>query len=609
MKKVYFTLLAVLVCLGFFGAALGSVYNDALTSDEVSHIPAGYYYLTEGRFFINPEHPPLTKDLAALPLLFLKPTKPEITGGIHEPAREEPAYPYGKDIEFLKNSEINNGQWEWGRIFLFHPDNDPDKMALWARISVIFFNALFLFLLFLTLKRVWNRKSALIAIILMAVSPFMLAHASLVTLDFMPSLFMVIGFSWFAMYMKNWMADKKRSWAMVLAIIFFSMAMLSKFSFALVLPTAFIAGAIYLMAFKGFWKNLFKFILRFIVIAFFIGIIITLFYAPHVMNMPADEMLQQISNNYPEEAPQIAKTFLDTLAGTDNAGLKGVSEYLVGVVMVGTRIAGAWQTIYFLGGVYGSEGAGLLYFPLLFLTKMPTSFILGLLLLAGMIVRSWFQVKMSLKERLKNWFANPLSLFLIVLIFIYGIITLLSSFQIGLRHIMPIIMAAILLAARGTDKFWNFKLVKNFQAKYIFYILGAGLLVSVIWSFPNYLEYYNIFGGGTTNGYKIATDSNYDWGGQDVKRLAEWMDENGVEEIYTDIFSNVPLKYYLGAGQKNFNIEENKRPPSGAIVAVSYNEYQNNVFDDAVSANKKYSIWQDDLKEVVGKTILIFEVP
>jgi hypothetical protein len=51
---------------------LGSVQEDALTSDEPAHITAGYASLRFRDARLNPEHPPLLKMLAAAPLLALQ---------------------------------------------------------------------------------------------------------------------------------------------------------------------------------------------------------------------------------------------------------------------------------------------------------------------------------------------------------------------------------------------------------------------------------------------------------------------------------------------------------------------------------------------------------
>ena len=65
--------LLVLGLLAFiFAICVLSIRDDSLTMDELAHLPAGYSYLTQKDMRLNPEHPPLIKDLAAFPLLFQK---------------------------------------------------------------------------------------------------------------------------------------------------------------------------------------------------------------------------------------------------------------------------------------------------------------------------------------------------------------------------------------------------------------------------------------------------------------------------------------------------------------------------------------------------------
>ena len=45
--------------------------QESATFDEKAHIPSAYSYVRYGDMRLNPEHPPLLKDLAGLPLLFL----------------------------------------------------------------------------------------------------------------------------------------------------------------------------------------------------------------------------------------------------------------------------------------------------------------------------------------------------------------------------------------------------------------------------------------------------------------------------------------------------------------------------------------------------------
>src|SRR4051812_11720106 len=44
--------------------------STSATFDENSHLPAGYTYLRWHDYRLNPEHPPLVKKLAAIPLLW-----------------------------------------------------------------------------------------------------------------------------------------------------------------------------------------------------------------------------------------------------------------------------------------------------------------------------------------------------------------------------------------------------------------------------------------------------------------------------------------------------------------------------------------------------------
>ena len=59
--------LAAFVCL-----SVGDIITSSPTSDETSHLVAGYSYLIAHDYRLNPEHPPLLKKLAALPLLGMR---------------------------------------------------------------------------------------------------------------------------------------------------------------------------------------------------------------------------------------------------------------------------------------------------------------------------------------------------------------------------------------------------------------------------------------------------------------------------------------------------------------------------------------------------------
>jgi len=107
-------MLATMVVLTF-----GAMIGDSLTMDEKAHLPAGYSYVTQKDMRLNPEHPPLVKDMAGIPLLFIK--------NIHFPY-DSPAW----------TSQVNS-QWDFGEALLFNSNNPADEMIFWGRLPMIIF--------------------------------------------------------------------------------------------------------------------------------------------------------------------------------------------------------------------------------------------------------------------------------------------------------------------------------------------------------------------------------------------------------------------------------------------------------------------------------------
>ncbi|MDP1833364.1 MAG: hypothetical protein Q8L11_00330 [Candidatus Moranbacteria bacterium] len=631
---------AIIFCVSFFFLALFSVegFNwknlkytgTAITSDEFAHITAGYYYLKTGRYFFNSEHPPLVKDISALPLLLIDPYMPKINTSNTSLV----GYTYDKDIypfedeTFSRELERTNDEWDFGHIFLFNQKNDPDIIALYSRIGVIFFNSIFLFVLFWLIGKLWSPRASLLSIFFIVFSQFSIAHGSLVTMDFMSSILQLIALSSFAIYLKRYVENKNILNWYLLSALFSSLALLAKFSSLVILPAMFIGGLIYIIVLKKSLKEFGKYLVRFSSFTLATLLLVSFVYYFHTRNMTNNEMVSQIVYNYTDQltnkssADITGAVYLSAMV-ISNPITKGFAEYLSGILMVSDRMNMASQRIYFLGNVYEAEGAGVSYFPILYLTKLPLQF----LFLGGVVMLFVLYYFIFNKKKLSTKFINftntPLSLLLLLFIYLYSIITLSSNFQIGLRHIMPIILAISLLVAKGIDFFWNESIFfKFFKIKYIFSLVAVFLVISVISTFPNYLPYYNYFGGGIDNGYKIATDSNYDWG-QDIKELGKWVQDNKIEKIYTNVFSAVPLKYYFGDTMyENYDIAWWGLPKQGSYIAVSATNYQNNIFyrekypvvsgiatKDELLYEKRYSILKDNLVARIGKTIFIFRVP
>src|SRR3989344_4140327 len=121
MTKKYAYTAAGLILLAALALAFFSLRGDSITTDESPHIVSGYSYLTQKDMRLNPEHPPLIKDLAALPLLFQNLNAP---------------------VESASWTEDVNGQWEFGRLFFFESGNNPDSIMRASRTMMLLLLAL-----------------------------------------------------------------------------------------------------------------------------------------------------------------------------------------------------------------------------------------------------------------------------------------------------------------------------------------------------------------------------------------------------------------------------------------------------------------------------------
>ena len=136
--------------------------NSSPTYDEVAHLPAGYSYLHWDDYRLNPEHPPLVKKLAALPLLWRTswPAKVDLQNG-EVPTRPETDGESSLRRAWAMSFEDSNAYYDFGRNFLYgtrpgalpHPEtnaspvtmppdpesfyNQADNLVFWGRMPIL----------------------------------------------------------------------------------------------------------------------------------------------------------------------------------------------------------------------------------------------------------------------------------------------------------------------------------------------------------------------------------------------------------------------------------------------------------------------------------------
>ncbi|HLC84575.1 MAG TPA: glycosyltransferase family 39 protein [Candidatus Nanoarchaeia archaeon] len=195
-------LLVALVLATFVGISVYTISVKSITNDELAHIPAGYSYLKTFDFRMNSEHPPLIKELAAIPLLFVNAYLP------------------------LEHESWNDTlEWEFGAQTLYFQNSNSDQIIFWARVPMILLGVLLGIYIFLFGRALYGPIAGIAALALYSFCPNVLAHTSLVTTDVGLALFSTMTLYHYWKYLDG--AQRKD---LMLAAVGFGLAMAAKFS-------------------------------------------------------------------------------------------------------------------------------------------------------------------------------------------------------------------------------------------------------------------------------------------------------------------------------------------------------------------------------------------
>ena len=568
-----------LICLASFSMMLSASRTDSAIMDELAHIPAGYGYVSQLDYRLNPEHPPFVKALALLPVLFLNPAFPTTSTA------------WTTDL---------NGQWDMGTKFLYESGNDANAIIQTARIFPILITLLTIILVYFFAKKLMGDWWALLPATLFALSPTILAQGHYVTTDVGAAFGILLATYAFLEFIES--PSTKKLW---FAGIAFGIAQITKFSAPLLLLLFFFVLFVlwmqtliiewrtaerahrfnkYLMIGWRYLRSLILIVaIGYVFIVYPIYFLFTAHYPIAKQAADTQALLASFASG-PTSAGQLCHG-MRCLADGDiwaakNPILRPFAEYLLGLLMVLQRADGG-NTIYFLGQIVVS--GGWTYFPILYLIKepIPTLIIvmIGLILALGMALKTakkaHFKVLVPILDYIR---LNVPEFTMASFIAIYWGYSMRSPLNIGIRHIIPTLPFIYILAA-GVWKKWIVaqKVADKTYTTYMTYwsnifgsFIRAGLkyillIILVVWlgfettfAAPYFLSYFNEFAGGTMNGYHYVTDSNYDWG-QDLLRLQAWVDQQnkhctlietdapcGIDKIAVDYFGGGNPRYYLG---------------------------------------------------------------
>jgi len=575
--------IAALLLLGImFITAVSSMKEDSLTFDELAHIPAGYSYLTKQDYRLNPEHPPLIKDIQAIPLLFLDLNFPD------------------NDQTWLQEESAPAWwvQFDFGKEFLYGSGNNPREIIFWSRFAAIIMLIFLGWLLFWWTKRITNNNVALGVLTLFAFSPTFLAHGRLANTDVGAVFGALLAIIFWLKFLQT------PTWKNVLLSgIAFGIAMLLKFSLVLLIPFFAILTFLYVFLFS---KPLLSYLSKSLIVGFAgFMLIIWPVYQFHVWNYPAEQQLRDTIADISGHPIPPAKDIAIWMAGQEP--LRAPAQYLRGLLMASQRTA--WgNTTYYLGEISADSWQS--YFPMLYLLKIPLAFhLLSLSALCFFLIwlrkTSWRSIFDSAR---KNFWLIALFLWVAV----YWLAALIGNLNIGIRHLLPVFPFTYILAVFGIyQAVKSISKTKLRQAvTFFFFLLFGWYCFSSLSAFPHYLSYYNGLAGGTENGYKVAVDSNYDWG-QDFYRLLTFVEEEKIEKIYLDYFGGEDEEYWLGQKYIRLNPKEMKEPPKGWL-AVSLNQLVGGIAEPVPGFDQEtgYYDWLKEYSPVAkaGYSIFIYRV-
>ncbi len=567
-SRALFAPIALCLILVVSGSLMWNLAGqESAIMDELAHIPAGYTYAKFLDYRLNPEHPPLLKALAALPLLSLPISFPATSAHwTHE----------------------TNAQWDIGTIFLYDSGNNADQMISLARIFPILLTLLTVVLIYVWAKDVMGSEWGLLPAFLFGLSPTVLAHGHYVTTDLAAAFGFLLASFYFVRYLTH--QSKKN---LLYAGIALGIAELTKFSTVLLIPLFVMLAGFFLLGetirkkdsgdevrpFRFFTRGALRYAGK---LAFMFAIalaVIVAAYAVLTLHYPIEKQIhdtQYLLGDFFKSSP--LASFEIALAS--NPITRPIAHYFLGIMMVLQRSSGG-NTAYFLGTV--TNTGWWYYFPVVFLLKEPIPSLLLILLALSTGLASVFKKSPFLMSRMRRLgeylgihFAEFAMLFIIAFYWTYSMH---SNLNIGVRHLLPTLPFIYILAALGV-RHWILakekgRLVRASTAG----LCAIWFIGETVAAYPYLLSYTNEITGGTQNGYRYVDDSNYDWG-QDLKRLASFVQERHIQKIAVDYFGGGSPEYYLG---KNVAIPWASKDGDPSIQGIEWLAVSINTLESSIA--------------------------
>ncbi|MFN2482360.1 MAG: ArnT family glycosyltransferase [Pyrinomonadaceae bacterium] len=487
-------------------------YEKGITTDETLMIPAGYYQLLTSEFRLVNEHPPLSKIVAGLPLLFLRPK----TLG-HAPPPDK----------------------QWDCVVTFWAENRAafERISFWARVPMIALAAALGVLLFLFARDLFGSRAAVIAVALFTLEPTVLAHGRVVQTD-IPATF---GYLLLFYTLRRYALAPTWPRALWLGLAA-GVGIIAKFSMLLAGPV--LAAAFLLLL----WRAPRDGRARAAVAAHACLAALALHFLVHAAysfdrRALVESDVHLIGLLYPANVAGVARAV---------AAFSRVlpADFVLGVL---------WQIHHnaeghpaSLLGMYSRAGWWY-YFPVAFALKTTLPF-----LLLSVASLAW-----GCREFFKR--RDSRFLWLLAPVVVYTAFVMTSRINIGVRYLLPAFPFLFVLSAALLER-----LVTSTRARRAGLALVVALLgwhgFEALRAYPDYVPYMNQLAGGRPH-WQLLSDSNVEWG-DDVRGVAEYLKARGETRLRGAVLGGFLTPPYYGIDYADMTVLSDDRLPPTRYVAV-----------------------------------------
>jgi 4-amino-4-deoxy-L-arabinose transferase-like glycosyltransferase len=453
------------------------VARKSITIDETLAIPAGYYYLTTEAFYIDNDHPPLPKMLAALPLLFFSVQAPPLDD---------------------RNNEASAQQTLTAGARFWSANRDHfETIFFWARVPMIILTLLLGALIFTFTRRLFNARAAALAVTLFSLEPTILAHGRVIK-DIHVAFAYLLFF--FALYVYGSAPTLRRAILLGLAC---GMALVVKYSMVILFPILLIFGCVFMLRPPPGVQR--RWIMFQIMTAAFVALLAlnAAYFFRHQALSVHD--IQLLAHN----VPAYSGTMLSLLK---LSSLFAPPYYVLGAY--DTFIHNDLGHPAFLLGEYGEHGWWY-YFPVAFALKTTIPFLL--LTIVSLAWAVWRASRRDMK-------------FLILLtpVVIYAVPAMLANINIGIRHFLPVFAFFFILGGALLDRLLSVRKSRTLALALVIIII-AGCAAETVRAYPNYISYMNKLASGRP-AWTYLSDSNVEWG-DDAGALAAYLKARGETRV------------------------------------------------------------------------------